>query len=181
MIARARFRRALAISRSVGSLSRVLTAAAGRPCAALVVVAAEPIVFVAAGAVVVSFSDAVIAGRRRAAGAAASFEPASAVSSGAWSLRFDLRCRAGGVGCALFSRKRVFGLVEPAVARSATTFTVEKACVTFSSLAAAATILFCTETLIVFYDRIVDAPLVCPVLVAVGLGSSVALCPCGCV
>ena len=68
VIARARFRRALAVSRSVGSLSRVLAAAAGRPCAALVVVAVEPIVFVTAGAVVVGFSDAGCSGGRRAAG-----------------------------------------------------------------------------------------------------------------
>ena len=111
MIARARFRRALAVSRSVGSLSRVLAAAAGRPCAALVVVAAEPIVFVAAGAVMVDFSGAGCSGGRRAAGAAACFEAALAVLSGAWSLRFNLRCRAGGVGCALYSKKRVVRLI----------------------------------------------------------------------
>ena len=66
----------------------------------------------AAGAVVVGFSDAGCSGGRRAAGAAAYFEAALAVLSGAWNLRFDLRCRARGVGCALFSGKRVLGLVR---------------------------------------------------------------------
>ena len=107
----AHFGGAPAISRRRGRQGFVLAAFAGRPCAALVVIAAEPIVLVAAGAVVVSFSDAVIAGGRRAAGAAACFEAARAVLSGAWSLRFDLRRRAGGVGCALFSKKRVVRLI----------------------------------------------------------------------
>ena len=101
-----------AISRRRGRQGFVLAAFAGRPCAALVVIAAEPIVLVAAGAVMVGFSDAGCSGGRRAAGAAACFELARAVLSGAWSLRFYLRRRAGGVGCALFSGKRVLGLVR---------------------------------------------------------------------
>ena len=54
----AHFGGTLAISRCRGRQGFVLAAFAGRPCAALVVVAAEPMVDFAAGAVMVGFSDA---------------------------------------------------------------------------------------------------------------------------
>ena len=68
-------------------------------------------IWVAAGAVVVGFLVAGCSDGRRTAGTAARFESASAVLSGAWSLRFDLRRCACGVESTLGSSKRVVRLV----------------------------------------------------------------------